>query len=112
LVHLRLELPKDTPEPSKVETVKLQVVEDETWLGTGVPSTLFAHIGDVKDMLLQTVDTIPGLYRDFSKMQELLANDIGTLQTRVDFVMESQKASRQESTVMGHTTSGNESCWL
>jgi hypothetical protein len=98
---------EDTPKPPKVETIKLQVVEDKMWLGAEVPSTLISHIGNVKDTLLQTVDTIPGLYRDFSTIHELLANDIDTLQTRVNLVLESQKVSRQESTVMGDATSGN-----
>ena len=98
---------EDTPEPPKVETIKLHVVEDETWLKEGIPSTLVAHLCDIKDTLLQTADTIPGLYRDFSAMHELLANDIDTLQTRVDLVSESQKASRQESTILGDVVSGD-----
>ena len=57
---------------------------------------------------MQTADTtIPGLYRDFSATHEMLANDINTLQTRVDLVSESQKASRQESTVLEDGVSGD-----
>jgi hypothetical protein len=88
------------PEPPKVETIKLQVIEDATWLKDGVQSTLISHIADMKDKLIQTVDTIPGLYRDFSAMHKLLANDIDMLQTQVDLVSKSQKASRQETLVM------------
>jgi methyl-accepting chemotaxis protein len=101
---------EDTPEPPKVETIKLQVVKDESWISEGVPPSLVAHLGDVKDTLLQTIYTIPaGLHRDFSVMHEMLANDINKLQTRVDLVSEYQKASRQESYVMGNIASRKES---
>jgi hypothetical protein len=72
---------EETLEPPKVETTKLQVIQDESWILEGVPPSLVAHLGDIKDTLLQTVDTIPGLYRDFSAIHQTLANDIDTLQT-------------------------------
>jgi hypothetical protein len=92
---------KDTPESPKVETIKLQVIENETWLKMKYHLlACIEHIGDIKDMLLQTMDTLPGLYQDFSIMHEFLANDINMLQTRVDLIVsKSQKASRQETLV-------------
>jgi hypothetical protein len=91
---------EDTPEPSKIETIKLEVIEDVMRLKNGVLSTLInKHIGDIKDMLLQTVDHLPSFYRDFSMIHELFANGINMLQTRVKLVSESQKTSRQETLV-------------
>jgi hypothetical protein len=89
----------DTPEPPKIETRKLEEVVNATCLKDRVCSpTLLEHIGNLKYMMVQTVDTLPGMYHDFSVMHAFMVNDIDTLLTQVDLVSESQKAHCMDTT--------------
>jgi hypothetical protein len=88
---------EDAPDPPRVDTIKLEVIDEQGWIRDGAPLGLVSHVQDIKDTVVQTAESLPGLYRDFSAMQALMANDIDNLETRIGMVSESNKAARQDS---------------
>jgi hypothetical protein len=87
---------EDVPAPPRVDTVKLEVIDEIGWIRDGAPVGFVSHVKDLKDTVVQTAESLPGLYRDFSAMQALMANDIDNLETRVGMVSESTKAAKQD----------------